>query len=343
VQEDENQSLLDALNAEEPPAEPEAADPFASPEAPLGMPGEPLAEIPAEGDSGEAAELAAALESIVPGEGESFEGSDLFPAEGENPDPALAVNEMLSEAVAAEPPPSFEPAAEPILESAPGPTSQVELRFPEGFAGHAEFKSLAGSLQIGLPEGNSPLLSRLTEFQAIALHQRALQLGVPATTGVHFPLPALTEEEQALGELAAVPDTALPEIEGAPSVLLPKREKDVMVIPESAPGVTLVESLGLVTAHRSIARRFFREEEAEEKLRRELERLPVKDGNLPESRLEALFRDLLLDLRKSVLQKGGNALLGFRFESFPETSHLDPEMEQLRLVAFGTAAVVEKA
>jgi hypothetical protein len=36
-------------------------------------------------------------------------------------------------------------------------------------------------------------------------------------------------------------------------------------------------------------------------------------------------------------------VMGVRVEAFPESSNLDPSLEQMRLVAFGTAAVVEKS
>ncbi|MGZ3694900.1 MAG: hypothetical protein ACXWQO_12035, partial [Bdellovibrionota bacterium] len=63
---------------------------------------------------------------------------------------------------------------------------------------------------------------------------------------------------------------------------------------------------------------------------------------LPKSRLEGIFRELFLDLQKAALAVSGNAVLGVRIQTFPESNSLDPSLEQMRLVAFGTAAVVEK-
>lgn len=354
-EEDENQSLLDSLA--ELPAE---SDPSPLPE------GENLAEgMGSLSDDAGVEELAAALDSIDSGDASGFEGlPDAIPeglpdgipeglpeglSEGAdplanldeplNPDPALDVEQLLASEVA----PEALSEAMPAVDSGSQPTFQLQLELKS--APKEALKALAESLSIKLPEGDAPLLSQLTEYQAIAFRQGALALGAVAKASIHFPLPALTEEDQALGDLAMVRDNPLPVSEGAPSIALPKNEKEVMVLTfaDSAPDLQVHQTLGLVTAHCSIARRFFREEEAHEKLRKEVERLPGRNSGIPASRLEALLRDLILDLQKMALQKGGNALLGLRLESFPETSHLDPELEQLRLVAFGTAAIVEKA
>lgn len=356
-EEDENQSLLDSLG--ELPAEP---TPSQLPE------GDSLAEgMGSLSDEAGVEELAAALDSIDSGEASGLEGlPDAIPeglpdgipeglpeglAEGAdpltfsgleeplNPDPALDVEQLL----ASELTPESMSEAMPAVDSGSQPTFQLQLELKS--APKEALKALADSLSIKLPEGDVPLLSQLTEYQAIAFRQGALALGAVAKASIHFPLPALTEEDQALGDLAMVRDNPLPASEGAPSVALPKNEKEVMVLTfaDSAADLQVHQTLGLVTAHCSIARRFFREEEAQEKLRKEVERLPGRNTGIPASRLEALLRDLILDLQKMALQKGGNALLGLRLESFPETSHLDPELEQMRLVAFGTAAIVEKS
>jgi hypothetical protein len=338
---DENQSLLDALS--ELPAEPTPS------------------QLPEIGDSpsdGAAEELAAALESMdAIDEGVASEGfaplpgteglpdaeslADPLPDDlGDtplNPDPALDVEQMLAAEIPLDP----QADAMPAMDAGSAPTFQLQIDAkPEQ---REALKALAQSLSIELPEGSSPLLSQLTEYQALAFRQAALALGANAKASIHFPLPSLTEEDQALGDLAMVKETQLPLTEGAPSVALPKHERDVMVLTEVGANIQVLQTFGLVTAHRSIARRFFREEEAQEKLRKELQRLPARGANIPASRLEALLRELILDLQKMALQRGGNALFGLRLESFSETSHLDPELEQMRLVAFGTAAIVEKA
>jgi hypothetical protein len=58
--------------------------------------------------------------------------------------------------------------------------------------------------------------------------------------------------------------------------------------------------------------------------------------------VEILLRELSLDLQKAALGVAGNAVLGIKIQAFPETNHIDPTLDEMRLVAFGTAAVVEK-
>jgi len=191
----------------------------------------------------------------------------------------------------------------------------------------------------------APVVSQLTEFQAIQLLQTMRALGVQAHCSVFVPSSAPSEDELALGELLSGPEFEEDIfVESAPSVTLPKGEKDVMLCsPSSLPNAKILETFGLVIAHRSIARRLFREEEVKEKLERELRSVPNRPSNpLASSHLQQVLRDLLLDLRKSSLSKGANAVLGVKIEAFPESSNSDPLLEQLRLVAFGTAAVVEK-
>ncbi len=256
-------------------------------------------------------------------------------------DPAMDVEALLEQALTEEVIEAPNPLLATSLEEG-SPSFQLQWEMPEDPA-----KILAElekhSLTLKNSHGKISVLSQLTEFQALSLRKALLALGVPVTVQLHMPLPTLSEEEQALGDhLSAVPEFQAAEVEGAPSVTLPANEKEVMLLLEPAAGVLLQQSLGLVTAHRAIARHFFREEEAQEKLRQEMQRI-APQKSLPGSRLEALLRELLRDLQKMVLNRGGNALLGIRLEAFPESSHLDPALEQLRLVAFGTAAVVEKS
>jgi len=190
----------------------------------------------------------------------------------------------------------------------------------------------------------TPVLSQLSEFQAVSLLQSIRALGAHAHCAVMQPEPIPSEDDMALGELSTIAEEALPEVESAPSVALAKGEKDVLLSsPSNLPNSHVLETFGLVIAHRSISRRMFREEEMREKLEKELRSLPNRlAGGLPSSHLQVLLRDLLLDLRKGALAKGANAVLGVKIEAFPESSTSDPLLEQLRLVAFGTAAVVEK-
>jgi uncharacterized protein YbjQ (UPF0145 family) len=240
-------------------------------------------------------------------------------------------------------------AAAEFLSAAPEslPTFQVQLSFVDPSL-KPKLKDLASAQGLVLTDSAwanaTPVISQLTEYQAALLQRAARALGASVHTRVHFPMGSPTEDDLALGDLSSVPDPVQVISEGAPSVILPSREKDVMLFSGDAiPGFAIVETKGPVTAHRSIARRLFAQEEAAEKLRKELERFPGRHNNAPSSRLQQLFRELFGDLQKQALVSGGNAVLSIRLQSFSERDALDPGTEQLRLLVIGTAAVVEKS
>lgn len=228
------------------------------------------------------------------------------------------------------------------------PTFQLRLRGLSDSTRAAMKKALAAQ-GAAVPEqawaAGTPVVSQLSEYQLILLLQTARALGLSAEGSVDLPEQMPSEEDLALGDLSSVPDPALVAGESAPSVTLPKGEKEVMLFsPDQVPGGTVRESFGIVLAHRSIARRIFREEDLLAKLQKELRGVAGRAAAaLPSSHLQIILRDLMLDLRKAALSKGANAVLGVKIESFPESGMGDPQLEQLRLVAFGTAAVVDKS
>ncbi|MGZ3684579.1 MAG: hypothetical protein ACXVCI_12045 [Bdellovibrionota bacterium] len=265
---------------------------------------------------------------------------------GEGTNPAVSVEEMLSAEMLPEGLDSL-PAADAGASLPQQPTFQLRLHSLTSESAAALKKALDAQ-GAAMPDhawtSASPIVSQLTEYQLITLLQAARALGIPADASVILPDAVPTEDDLALGDLSQVPDPELPQVESAPSVTLPKGEKEVMLCtPDSLPGGTVRETFGIVIAHRSIARRIFREEDLKEKLSRELRAVPKgASAPVPSSHLQLLLRDLMLDLRKSALAKGANSVLGVKLEAFPESGGSDPQLEQLRLVAFGTAAVVEK-
>lgn len=267
-------------------------------------------------------------------------GADFSEPPGD-PDPALDLDQVLSAAILEMPAES-----EPFSSEGNASPASFQLRLSGlGEDAKAALRDKAKVLGIEVASAWSapaPILSQLTEFQAVELRRAALSLGWQVQVQARLPCLSADEEEAALGGLSEVPEPVLPFSEGAPSVALPGREQTVMLFSGGElAGYQLQQTQGVVAAHRSLARRFFREEELQERTERELGRLAQK--TLPSSRLELLLRELFLDLQKSALSRGCNAVFGLRLEAFPETTHLDPALEQLRLVAFGTAAVVEKS
>ncbi|MGZ3711244.1 MAG: hypothetical protein ACXVBE_05785 [Bdellovibrionota bacterium] len=290
-------------------------------------------------------DLGAVADALLEADGVSAEPSlGDIPAPDENSDPAMAVEEMLSAAVLDEA--TVESAIGLGADPGAAPTFQVKVAVTRGVS--EELKKIAADMGLTLAEAvlasSTPLISQLTEFQALYLLQRLKALGLHGSVEVKRPASAPTEEDLALGGLSSVPDDSPVHSEGAPSVQLPANEKGVLLYSgDSLPAFPVTQTLGVVTSHRSLARRFFRDDEVDDRLKREMERMPGRSASsLPKSRLEGIFRELFLDLQKAALAVSGNAVLGVRIQTFPESNSLDPSLEQMRLVAFGTAAVVEK-
>jgi hypothetical protein len=253
---------------------------------------------------------------------------------GENlTDPVESVNQMLGEAaVAAE-----QSLEAPIAAASEGPAEGFSLVIYGPISAdlwkkaveNPAFKDLSLATE---PPKERMLVSRLSEYQVIHAAYALQELGIPAQPK---PPGAIIE---------ALPST---ESEGAPKVNLPRDAKDVFLYSGDQPAGYKVQNLeGLVSTHRSIARRFFRDLEAKELLEQELQKLqkPSKIRKLfPASAMERLFGGIFLDLQKAALSRGANGVIALRVEAFPESTSLDPDLEQIRLVALGTAAVVEKA
>ena len=193
---------------------------------------------------------------------------------------------------------------------------------------------------------SNSLLSRLTEFQAIFFSQKLKILGIPFETSYSPPSLDNKEIDEALGLLADIPDPTILVSEGAPSILLPKQAKDILLITgELLPGYLVINALGVVNAHRSAPRRVFREEELSLLMENQMKRAQSTVPNtwLAKSVSQSLFQDLFLDLQKKAMALGANSVLSVQIQFFSETNQMDPSSDQLRIVALGTAAVVEKA
>lgn len=284
-----------------------------------------------------------AQDELVEGEAAgALEGSALFetPDPNENSNPAIAVEEMLSAVVPL--------AQNDVLAEALAPSAEPSFRVRLEACPESKREGLRRALaEVGLntDDAKSSSFSRLTEFQMLRLLQSLRELGLQAHVEVTRPGLMQTEEEEALGDIFPPEEPPQVAAEGAPSVSIPQQEKDVLLVTgEALPGFFVFETRGIVSAHRSIARRFFREQELQEQMEREIRRYPGKKNLsfLPKSAMERLFRDLFLDLQKNALSMGANAVVSLRIDTFPESTHLDPGLEQMRLVALGTAAVVEK-
>ncbi len=295
------------LNAEAP------QDSGASQEIPQELPQEPLADSPSEFSmTPEGGEPQPAFEEPIP---------------GDTGTPAEAVDQMLGEAVV-----EGEMAAE-------APAEEV---VPEGLT----------IFSVLLPALSEPQLSRakaILQGCGVSMDSPGLVSCLNEATAAQLVVALRQEGIDALPASAASPhaETSEPPVvsDGAPSVQLPQEFSGVLLFTlEAAGNINVVQSLEPVVAHRSITRRFFREAEAEAELHRELKRLaePSRLPRLiPSGASEKLFRGLFQDLQRQALSLGANAVLGLRLETMVEMAHSNPDSEQIRVVALGTAAIVE--
>lgn len=245
------------------------------------------------------------------------------------PDMDMDVDDLLAQAVVPE-------EVEPQAEAASEPTQKSHFNLLLESISAEQGKALQDLLKdLGLKSESQRLLPKLSEYEAVRLAQFCAHKGILFELHYYSFGQEKTEEDLALGPLAGFSETPPLQGEGAPKVLLPEKETEVPFLEAEPATVIVLEKKGIVTAHRSLARRFFREDEAALLLAKEM------DQSLPSSRFEQLFRQMRQELQKRCLQMGGNAILGIRLEAFPETRAFDSQADELRLVAFGTAAVVE--
>jgi len=188
-------------------------------------------------------------------------------------------------------------------------------------------------------------LSKLSEYQAAALAQELRRYSIKIEAHRHWDHEN-RNDKSAENPLTEEEESSLLLTEGAPSVVLPAASHDVLLVtlPE-LPNYKMHQTMGLVYAHKSLARKFFRNQESQELLKKELKKINKENAFnaiLPQSAVEKTFRALFSELRKAALTLGGNAVVDIRIECFSENSSLDPDMEQMRMVLSGTASLLEK-
>ena len=66
-----------------------------------------------------------------------------------------------------------------------------------------------------------------------------------------------------------------------------------------------------------------------------------RDFHLPKAEMDKVFQNLLKSLQFEALRRGANGVIGIQLSGFPETNAIDPESDQIRLIASGTAVLLE--
>ena len=190
-----------------------------------------------------------------------------------------------------------------------------------------------------------PMITRLNELQATLLYQLLNRVGIAVDcTQLQF----ASLQSNALDESTDIQweATAASESSGAPAVTLLENAREVLLLtPNELPGYLISETQGIISAHRTIAKRLFREQDAQRKLVREISAYQTKSsGNkaVMSNHIDKTFAEIFFDLQKNALAVGANAVLDIRLEIFSEYLPMDTDREQVRLIAVGSATTVEK-
>lgn len=188
-------------------------------------------------------------------------------------------------------------------------------------------------------------LTRISEFHAYALAAQLYRAGVEFQIG----MPQFGSEDSAPELVPEIATSPAIESSGAVAVPLPTNPGEILLATlGEVPGYRAAQSKGIVTAHGAIARAFFREEEREERLKNKIQALqpgagPVMRGQLPRAEVDKVFQGLLERLQREAFRRGANGVIGVQVSGFSESTSFNPDADQIRLIASGTAVLLEPA
>ncbi|MCO5144353.1 MAG: heavy metal-binding domain-containing protein [Oligoflexia bacterium] len=229
-------------------------------------------------------------------------------------------------------------------------TKNFSLRLlPENSQEIEKAKSIVESIGISLGErvwvDASPFISKLTEFQLIRLVQEFKRTNL--LFEIYDKNEAVAEKSDALSVEAILEENkqVTATVDGAPSVTTVDGKSSILFMTSNTlDGYKVIEVVDLVSAHCSIPRNFFNLEEMEQKIHTEMKALLRSQKiKLPPTRSDQLIRDLQEEIQYKALAKGANAVINIKIQFFVEANHLDKASDQIRIVALGTAAIVDKS
>lgn len=201
------------------------------------------------------------------------------------------------------------------------------------------------SLRKRLDELGGYRFSHLREYQATVLMQELQQLDVEC----RLDIPAFDGDsdfpESSSASLFRHKENEV-ESTGAQAVELPKNSKEILLSTvDQIAGHEITEEKGVLSAHSSVARTFFRSEEQDIRLAQKIDHLQPntergKELRLPRAEMDNVFEKLLKRIQREAMRRGANAVIGIQISGFPEANAIDPEADQIRLIASGTAVVL---
>ena len=103
----------------------------------------------------------------------------------------------------------------------------------------------------------------------------------------------------------------------------------------------ILQVLDPLTAHRSMARRFFHNIEASQHLEKSIGK-SSSNPFPPSNQAEKIFHAIFDELRAAAVQAGANAVIGLQVNTFTERTNLDTDNDQIRILVTGSAVILEK-
>ncbi len=222
-------------------------------------------------------------------------------------------------------------------------TSKSQARILQIVEREALVKDL-DSVKGRLEELGGYRFSHLREYQATVLMQELQQLDVEC----RLDIPSIDGDGDFPKHSTSLFQPADDEIHstGAIAVELPNNSKEILLSTlEQISEHETIEEKGVLSAHSSVARSFFREDEQEARLVQKIDHLQSNDASrkelrLPRAEMDNVFEKLLYRLQREAMRRGANAVLGIQISGFPEANGIDPEADQIRLIANGTAVIL---
>ena len=167
--------------------------------------------------------------------------------------------------------------------------------------------------------------------------------------GLDFHL-SIADFDAAPDELADLGPTLEPDTAksiGAKAVEIPTSPEEILLSTTAVvAGYRSAKPKGVVTAHGSIPKILFREDEKNQRLSSQIEGMARKDSDsptprkLPRAEIDKVMAKLLERLQKEAYRRGANGVTGIQIQAFPESNSIEPEADQIRVIASGTAVLL---
>jgi uncharacterized protein YbjQ (UPF0145 family) len=188
--------------------------------------------------------------------------------------------------------------------------------------------------------------TRMNETSAYMLAREAYRSGLNFQLSITDFARASDDELSELGSgLNSEPETA--KSSGAQAVEIPSSADEILLsTTPTVAGYRAAKPKGIVTAHGSIPKILYREEEKNPRLHSQIEIMGRKPSDsplprkLPRAEIDKVMAQLLDRLQQEAYRRGANGVLSVQIQAFPESNSLEPGADQIRIIASGTAVLL---